>query len=55
MPEVQVSKHRLMAGASATCAVCEVPLDEERKTSEERKHRHLCADHEDYDLVVYDA
>jgi hypothetical protein len=54
MPTVRVSKHRLMAGRSATCVVCRRPLDD-RWNSEITKQRHLCAEHEDYTLTVFDA
>jgi hypothetical protein len=54
MPTVRVSKHRLMAGRSATCVVCRRPLDD-RWNSEIPKQRHLCAEHEDYTVAVFDA
>jgi hypothetical protein len=57
MPDVQVSKHRMMTGYSALCAVpgCgnHVPKPEGDGFISPNR-RHLCPDHQDWTLVVYD-
>jgi hypothetical protein len=56
MPDVNVSKHRMMTAKSATCAVCEEPVPAIPDTGYvSPQQRHLCPLHQDYTLVVYDV
>lgn len=46
---IGISKHRLMAGHSKYCAVCNKEL------RPDGPKRHLCPEHADYTLVVVDS
>ena len=49
LKRIGVSKHRLMAGKSKNCVICDKTLRRPPDGS------HKCADHSDWELVVVDG
>ena len=50
LKRIGVSKHRLMAGGSRNCVVCDKPLDKAAGDS-----NHKCVEHADWELIVVDG
>ena len=50
---IGVSKHRLMAGASKYCVICNKELRQGGLTKDDERHK--CVDHADWHLRVVDS